>query len=113
MTDAILCDWRIINAAAAETVTVNRVRRQPSPKSHGKDVTAAPAHTPEARQTHSERPHITRPATNTRHGPWQIEPTSPPARNAASVSLYGMTPFDLRPGRVVVHFTPHGTVARG
>ena len=29
-TDAILCDWRVINAAAAETVTVNRVCPQPS-----------------------------------------------------------------------------------
>ena len=46
-------------------------------------------------------------ATNTRHGPGQIESTSPPARNVASVSLYGMTPFNLRPGRVVVHFTSH------
>jgi hypothetical protein len=81
------------------------------PKLYRKNVTAATAFTPETRDTGSERTHIARPATNTRHGPRQIESTSPPARNAASVSFCGMTPFNLRPGRVVVHFTSHGTVA--
>jgi hypothetical protein len=68
-------------------------------------VTAASAHTPEARQTHSERPHITRAATKTRDDSRQIESTSPTARNAASVSLCGTTSLNLRPSCVVVHFT--------
>jgi hypothetical protein len=77
------------------------------PTSHRKDVTAPATYTPEARQTHSERAHVTYSATKTLHCPRQIESTSPSAWNAASVSFCEVTPLNLGPRRVVVHLTSH------